>query len=379
MSLLWSKLGDSWQLLSPKGFPDEATLHDLIEEAPQMLPVSGNQRLTIVGREVLLAGNYADLLAVEDNGRLAIIEIKLRKNAEARRAVVAQILTYAASLKGMDRATLEQQILAGQLSKVNVNSLASAVAQEDQSGQFDDDAFNHALDECLRIGTFHLVLVLDDAPPELVRLVGYLEAMTEGLIIDLITANIFDIGGHQVVVPRRIDPVQETATDNLKPALNHGAVSPVAKPQIIEGAEPFAASIQSAPGESHPTLQRLLAFARELEAEGLATLWTTVGASGRWILNPRLPGEQVGLVSIYNQGGGYLLFYRSVFERRAPQSIAKIESVISPKKIGQGTTTPYNDVPDPLLSAVMDAYREAAQGVPPTISASFNAQSTGNP
>jgi hypothetical protein len=44
-----------------------------------------------VGREVPLGGGYADLLAVEASGRLGMIEVKLARNSEARRAVVAQV------------------------------------------------------------------------------------------------------------------------------------------------------------------------------------------------------------------------------------------------------------------------------------------------
>jgi hypothetical protein len=370
MTLMWGKLGESWQLLSPQGYPDEMTLHNLISKAPQMLPLSGGPRLTIVGSEVYLGGNYVDLLGVEDNGRLAIIEIKLSMNAEARRAVIAQILAYAASFKGMNRATLEHQVLASQLAEAKVASLSDAVAQEDQSGQFDAEAFDQTLEDCLLNGTFRLVLVLDEAPPELTRLVGYLESMTDGLIIDLITVSMFDIEGRQVVVPRRVDPIQETAIDHHKPKLLGGVVS-TPKPQLVEGAEPFASSLHNAPDAAKATLQRLLAFANELEAQGLANLWTTVGTSGRWILNPRLPGDQVGLVSIYNEQGGYLVFYRSVFERRAPHAITRIESLIPSGSIGQGTSTHMDEIPDNLLAALLaaliEAYREATHGETSTV------------
>ena len=103
MSAIWERDGSGWRLLSPSGFPDEATLHSLVEQAPHMLPLAGSPKLTVVGREVLLGANYADLIAIESTGRLAIIEIKLAKNAEARRAVIAQILTYAAFLRDLTR------------------------------------------------------------------------------------------------------------------------------------------------------------------------------------------------------------------------------------------------------------------------------------
>src|SRR5262245_21295106 len=115
MTGIWSNTGERWVLLAPSGFPDEASLHSLIEQSPQLLPLAGSPRLTIVGREVRLGSGSADLIGVEPNGRLVVVEVKLARNAEARRAVVAQVLTYAAYLHGIQRADLEQEILGGHL------------------------------------------------------------------------------------------------------------------------------------------------------------------------------------------------------------------------------------------------------------------------
>ena len=100
MSGIWTKDGDCWTLSPPGGFPDEATLHGLIEQTPEMLPLSGVPPLLILGREVPLGSGYADLVGVETSGRPVIIEVKLAYSSEARRAVVAQILAYAAYLHG---------------------------------------------------------------------------------------------------------------------------------------------------------------------------------------------------------------------------------------------------------------------------------------
>jgi hypothetical protein len=42
------------------------------------------------------------LLAVESTGRLVVIEVKLAEHAESRRAVVAQVLSCAGYLQGLD-------------------------------------------------------------------------------------------------------------------------------------------------------------------------------------------------------------------------------------------------------------------------------------
>lgn len=79
-----------------------------------MLPLAGAPRLTMLGREVRVGLGAADLLAVESSGRLVIIEVKLAGNAESRRAVVAQVLSYAGYLQGLDVDQLESEVLARQ-------------------------------------------------------------------------------------------------------------------------------------------------------------------------------------------------------------------------------------------------------------------------
>ena len=73
MTAVWGSGPDGqWQTLTPAAYQAEAQLHDLVESAPQMLPLAGSPRLTMLGREVRLGTGSADLLAVEstaaDNG-----------------------------------------------------------------------------------------------------------------------------------------------------------------------------------------------------------------------------------------------------------------------------------------------------------------------
>jgi hypothetical protein len=72
MTAIWQNDGTGWRLSAPVGFPDEQTLHDLVEEMPQILPSAGNPRLVVVGKEVGLGNDYADIVAVE---RIAPVQI----------------------------------------------------------------------------------------------------------------------------------------------------------------------------------------------------------------------------------------------------------------------------------------------------------------
>ena len=206
MQSIWTDDGSGWRLLNPASFDDEATLHTLVEQTPAILPLAGSPQLVILGREVNVGGGYADLVAVERTGRLAILEIKLAQNSESRRAVVAQVLTYAAYLRGLAVETLEGEVLRRHLAKLGVDSIEAAVAASSQEGDFDAVEFRKALEESVRTGQFRLVFVLDEAPSELVTLVGYLEAVTHELVIDLVAVTPFAVGDSRVLVPQRMDP-----------------------------------------------------------------------------------------------------------------------------------------------------------------------------
>src|SRR5918997_823028 len=145
MTAIWQDDGTGWRLLAPTGFPDEQTLHDLVEETPQILPLAGDPKLVMIGKEVALGNGYADLVAVEPSGRLVVVEIKLSSNAEARRAVVAQVLTYAAHLKGLSPEAVERDVLGSHLRDRGYESLQDSVARNDQEGSFDTVTFSEGL------------------------------------------------------------------------------------------------------------------------------------------------------------------------------------------------------------------------------------------
>jgi hypothetical protein len=356
-SSIWVESEAAWKLLAPVGFPDEATLHRLVEEAPQLLPLSGSPRLVVLGHEVPLGSGSADILAVEPSGRLVLLEVKLARNAEARRAVVAQILAYAAYLRGTSVEALEQQTLRRQLRERGVETIAALAESEDPDGTFDGDAFAESLEESLVAGRFRLVLVLDDAPAELVRLVGYLESIAPELVIDLVAMSAYDINGARALVPQRIEPERQemqsaassSPSDRKKRAY---AITP----------EEFEQSIEDAPEQDRAPLHQMFEWARGLEREGVLRLSAVRGTSGATTLRPCLLNDEAGLITIWNAQHFSITLWRSVFERRAPGSIDRVEAVIAPARVGNGNA--INEVSEQLLDSLADAYREAARPLP---------------
>src|SRR6202050_371034 len=159
MTAVWGSGPDGqWHTLAPATYQAEAQLHDLVERTPQMLPLAGSPRLTVLSREARLGTGYAGLLAVESTGRLVIIEVKLAGNAESRRAVVAQVLSYAGYLQGLDLGQLESQILREKLGAAG--SVLGAVQADERQDVVDPVAFHDGISRSLADGSFRLVIVL---------------------------------------------------------------------------------------------------------------------------------------------------------------------------------------------------------------------------
>ena len=351
MTAIWRHTDDGYRRLGPTGFPNEAELHDLISCTPELLPLAGAPDLVVLGNEVALGNGYADVLAVERSGRFVLIEVKLARNGEARRAVVAQLLSYASFLRGNQVAALEQGTLAAHLARRGATDIASLAATGFQDETIAGETFRAALQQSLEGGSFRLVLVLDDAPAELVSLVGYLEVVSPGVVIDLVTVAQYELGNERVVVPQRVEPGRvEPPSANPMPE-GASAVTTV-------GADDFLASIDVAPEAERPLLHRLAEWAVGLERRGLARLVTTSGVTGRKVLKPYLPGEQVGLVTIWNENGtAALSVWRTVFERCAPNSIPRLEALIE-GELGSGRSVPK--ITDEVLAALATAYEEAS-------------------
>jgi hypothetical protein len=352
---IWLESGENWNVLSPHGFTDEDALHSVIERAPQLLPLAGDPQVTVVGREVRLGSGRADLVAIDTRGQLTVIEIKLRTNAESRRAVISQVLAYAAALHQLTIDQVEREILRDHLRTRGFSSLYEAAHSGGQPKEYEPAEFEAALTESLAAGGFRLVVVLDDIPPELVRLAGYLAAISDRVKLDLVVVSAYSIGESRIVVPRRIDPAHEESADP-------GGLSEVkSTTQTVEGGQAFLDAIEHAPDEHRAGLRQLYEWALHLESEGLVRLQTYFGKRGEITLLPRLQPELAGLVTVWNwpDQGAFLTVYRSVFDRRAPEFIAPIERLIAPIKLGQGNTV--NAVAPDLLDVLTAAYRSAAR------------------
>ena len=356
MTGVWTNTGGGWKLGAPQQFQDEATLHRLIKENPQLLPLAGSPRLTVLGSEVQLGAGYADILAVESTGRPTIIEVKLAHNPEARRAIVSQVIAYAAFLMGQDVESLEQSTLRSQLGRAGHGSILEAVLAQDQEGAVDSDSFVESMQDHLNRGSFRLVLVLDEVSAELERIIAYLDSVTvPALIIDLIVLRVYEVNGAYIALPQRVTP--DIALSIPPATVRRTTASSAYRGEFTDGTGVFRASIEGSTEESRSTFESLLEWVESLDGLPNLRIGTYKGAKAFTILPLVNPGE-AGLVTIWNDNKKpYISLWRSVFERLAPNSIERVEQAIAPLGIRQGNAV--HDITERLLDALTAAYREA--------------------
>lgn len=149
-------------------FALESELEKVIASRPDLLAVAGDQPLALVASQVDLPdAGILDLLFVSESGLPVAVEVKLAKNGESRRQFVAQIVDYLSSLTTLTVAELDAQV-EGTLEQALRSFDASDTALSGFERRWQSVGAN------LRAGLARVVLVVDCAPSDLVRIVRFL-------------------------------------------------------------------------------------------------------------------------------------------------------------------------------------------------------------
>lgn len=82
-----------WETPDVLGDADEAALHGLIAEHPDLLPMVDAEAASVI--EFKTDAGPADVIVITAEGELILIECKLVQNREVRRTIVGQVLGYA--------------------------------------------------------------------------------------------------------------------------------------------------------------------------------------------------------------------------------------------------------------------------------------------
>ena len=229
------------------------------------------------------SGGSVDLVVLERDGTITVVECKLAKNAEVKRAVVGQIVSYAASLTRLD----VDDFLARVSGRLGRDALG-AVAPEEGSGEaegWDADRFRTALARTLEDGAFRLVIAVDRITDELRGIVEYLNTRTDDSVEVLaLEVDLVAHGGVEFLVPRvhglesaRLRPQRSGAaragSRDVEPALT--AFDDAFAPEVRERIGAFLDDLRAAGGYlvrgtgAHPSLSGYLRTAK-----GVRALWS---------------------------------------------------------------------------------------------------------
>lgn len=198
--------------LLQEAFSLERELEDLVTASPGLLASAGDPRIAFVNRQVALPGaGILDALLVDDAGTPVAVEAKLGRNGESRREVVGQVIDYVSVLTSMTVDELDQAV-----------SGALETALKQLAGQGNDYRFEElwrTVGTKLRAGAARYIVLVDEAPNELERIIRFL-AERSNLDISLVSLTRYRDGSGHIIVPQfLVRPASEPAPRTLPPEL----------------------------------------------------------------------------------------------------------------------------------------------------------------
>lgn len=187
-------------------FTSESELERVLVDCPQLLCEDAAedqtaQRIIIVDRQVTLddAGRL-DLLFINHEGLPVAVEVKLARNSQARREVVAQAVDYVSALAALTVDELDDRV-EGKLEE----AIASMAGDDDT----EFDRLWRSVGTNLRAAKVRLVIAMDEANPSIERMFHFL-ARSSSLDVQLYTIQRYKSPFGEVAVSRRrVNPLFE--------------------------------------------------------------------------------------------------------------------------------------------------------------------------
>lgn len=212
MSIIISN-GSKPVILKSQPFDNEDQLQKVVADNPALLCFNEDAPLALVTREFTLPGaGYLDILMVDSDGLPIPVECKLARNPQSRREVIGQIVDYVSILTSLTVDELDNAVQ-GKLEE------ALRTFDSDKADPREFDRRWQQVGTSLRAGQARYVIVIDEVPPDLERIVRFLVQRSE-LDIRLVQIQRFpDPAGHDLYVPTNIvDIAPEDRTQGARPS-----------------------------------------------------------------------------------------------------------------------------------------------------------------
>lgn len=273
-----------------RGIHNEAWLQTIVHNNPSILPVEdiepGFLRLIPIAKEVPVGHGYVDNLFLTANGEIVIAELKLWRNPQMRREVVAQCLDYVAAMTSMSYEDLENACLNGEaIQEPKPKSLYELV--EHWPDVLSEDKFIDAVAFNLMRGRILVIAAGDGIRQETHSLSELLQSLTSAqFTFALVELAVYARGEDYLVCPNTLlktETITRTVFANSGASGAHIPIKPTTsglrlktKQSMTISEIDFFESLESAfPGTAdslQPFLERLATFGIYTEMKGALNL-----------------------------------------------------------------------------------------------------------
>ncbi len=335
-----------------QGILERSDMQRLLREQPEVIEES----LFILAEEY---GDWEesrrriDLLALDKEGRLVVVELK---RSDQQSMMDLQAIRYAAMVANM---TWDQVVVAHE----------EDTRKSRQVGYEADLQIRiHLKQEDVDVPMINttsprIILVSADFSKELTHSILWLNQV--GLNITCVKLQPCKLGDEvflersQVIPTPKAEEFQVRRRDVEKEAERRES-SPVMSYSGDTALDVFRKAAKTVSNaDQREMLEQLCETAKDLEAQGLASLLTNEGVANT-VLHMDLPGSGKSLVYGYKKGEvGFLRLIGSSFESNAPTAKEKIEEIESIGSLGRSRV--LHSLPDRLLEYLTEAYQEAKE------------------
>ena len=196
--------------LNETKFAEEGKLQDYLEEYPTLIPladiVEGASTLICIGREVGAGSGSIDLLCIDKDSLLTVVETKLRRNREARREVMGQIIEYASYVSqwtadDVYRIANEYFTKSEKAPQSYKGKTLGEIMKAIVGDEFSDEGFRINIGQNLRDGKIRLIIAVDELIEPLRAMVTFLNSHSNFDILLLQVTDFEESQTKKVLVP----------------------------------------------------------------------------------------------------------------------------------------------------------------------------------
>lgn len=181
--------------MTPVQYASEDELQRVLKEHPELLRDGEEPPLYCIGREVTLGeAGTADLLFLDAQGKISVVEVKLARNGESRRDVLAQAFDYTSALADYTLDELDGQLTGG------LENLLQVLAGDDGESHSRYNRLWEACANSMRAGAVRVVVAMDEEREDLARIVRFVNEHSD-LDVRLLIVRKYINGEKTVLVP----------------------------------------------------------------------------------------------------------------------------------------------------------------------------------